>query len=267
MRVSIAKAQGSTPRPTGTLMLVTENHCAGSIGGGHLELKALTLAREFIARNHHKQSSGRWPDGADPGVALIKHFSLGPSLGQCCGGAVDLLFEVVKPSMIATWPEDARRFTLALFGAGHVGRAIVDVLSLLPCQLIWIDEREHEFPSAATTNSSIDVRCVDSPSAEVKTLPRGCFVIVTTHRHDLDFELCEAALNRNDLPFVGLIGSATKKARCLKHLEQKNVATRQRLVCPMGLRSIHGKEPAVIAVSVAAQLLELSSIIGPGDPN
>jgi xanthine dehydrogenase accessory factor len=165
VRVSIAIAQGSTPRPAGTLMLVTQNSCAGTIGGGHLELEAVALARGLIGQ----------------GKAARKHFSLGPSLGQCCGGAVDLLFEVVNPSMLTSWPEDALRFTLALFGAGHVGRALVDALSLLPCRIIWIDEREQEFPKPAPANPKIELRCVDLPSAEIKTLPLDCFVIVTTH--------------------------------------------------------------------------------------
>ncbi len=247
-------------------MLVTENHIAGTIGGGHLELEGLTLARELI----HRRDTPRVPANreriARQDITVSKHFSLGPSLGQCCGGAVDLQFEVVSAAMLKAWPQDTLRFTLALFGAGHVGRAIVDALSLLPCRIIWIDERELEFPQSTPMKSTIEIRCVDSPSAEIKTLSPGCFVIVTTHSHDLDLELCETALNRIDLPFVGLIGSATKKARFLKRLEQKNVATRERLVCPIGLSTIVGKEPQIIAASVAAQLLVLSAPTDAGNP-
>ncbi len=248
-------------------MLVAQNICAGTIGGGHLELEAVTLARGLIRQGDEQKISTSRERVAGHDISTSKHFSLGPSLGQCCGGAVDLNFEVVTPSMLPIWPEDTLRFTLALFGAGHVGRAIVDALSLLPCRLIWIDEREHEFPKPAPAKSSIELRCVDSPSAEIKTLPPGCFVIVTTHSHDLDLELCETALNRSDLGFIGLIGSATKKARFLKRLVQKNVAASERLVCPLGLSTIPGKEPQIIAASVAAQLLELSSLIGASDPS
>jgi xanthine dehydrogenase accessory factor len=240
-------------------MLVTKNSCAGTIGGGHLELEALALARGLIEKEDAQKSNIELERLAGQALSVTKHFSLGPSLGQCCGGAVDLQFELVNLSMLAIWPDDELRFTLALFGAGHVGRAIADAVSLLPCRLIWIDEREHEFPKPALMKSSIEVRCVDTPGAEIKALPSGCFVIVSTHSHDLDLEVCEAALNRADLGFIGLIGSATKKARFLKRLEQKSVKGKERLVCPIGMSSILGKEPQVIAASVAAQLLELSN--------
>jgi xanthine dehydrogenase accessory factor len=245
VRVSILSAQGSTPRPAGTFMLVSPESMVGTIGGGHLELEAIALARdlcESVENNSFK-----------------KRFSLGPSLGQCCGGAVELQFDMLSHAILASWPEDRLRFTLALFGAGHVGRALVDALSLLPCKIIWIDEREDEFPKPRHTKANVEVRCVDVPDAEMKTLPHGCFVIITTHSHDLDLELCESALGRADLGFIGLIGSATKKARFLNRLEQKQVAGLERLVCPIGLSSIQGKEPQVIAASVAAQLLELSA--------
>ena len=228
-------------------MLVTQEQCVGTIGGGHLEFEAIAIARDLCR--------------AEPGQGscLSKHFSLGPSLGQCCGGAVDLQFEVVGLAMLPAWPPDRLRFTLAVFGAGHVGRALVAALALLPCQLIWIDEREDEFDNLSAARANVEIRAVDAPSAEMKTLPPGCFVIITTHSHDLDLELCEAALRRDDLGFIGLIGSATKKARFIKRLQQKNKSALDRLVCPIGLSTIQGKEPQVIAASVAAQLLQLSA--------
>jgi xanthine dehydrogenase accessory factor len=258
-------------------MLVTQERSAGTIGGGHLELEATALAREMLKTQHrHKTEATNdrpnimgtdVPDSfvthsvaAHPVNQLSKHFSLGPSLGQCCGGAVDLEFEMLNAAMLNHWPADPVRFTLALFGAGHVGRAIANTVALLPCQLIWIDEREQEFPSLHPNQNCIEIRCVDTPSAEMKTLPTGSFVIVTTHSHDLDLELCEAALSRSDLGFIGLIGSETKKARFLNRLAQRNIPRLERLVCPIGLSSILGKEPQVIAASVAAQLLQLSSI-------
>jgi xanthine dehydrogenase accessory factor len=246
MRIKIVETKGSTPRPRGTYMLVTERSCAGTIGGGHLELEAIALAKGQSAANPL------------PKTPFTKHFSLGPSLGQCCGGAVDLLFEVVDQRLLLDWPEDETRFTLALFGAGHVGRAIVDALTLLPCHIIWVDERTQEFPIQRQASNRLDIRCVDAPSAEISTLAPGTFVIITTHSHDLDLALCEAALLRSDLGFIGLIGSGTKKAKFLRRLEQRNVPDTLRLVCPIGLPSIGGKAPQVIAASVAAQLLELS---------
>jgi xanthine dehydrogenase accessory factor len=239
-------------------MLITQNLIAGTIGGGHLELEAITLARGHIRQESANPSGPQALRAITRGAAVTKHFSLGPSLGQCCGGAVDLAFEVLTAAMLEDWPSDTLRFTLALFGAGHVGRALAATAALLPCRLIWIDEREHEFPKQNPAKERVEIRCVDAPCAEIKTLPLGCFVIITTHSHDLDLELCEAALLRSDLGFIGLIGSATKKARFLKRLEQKHLPRLERLVCPIGLSTIQGKEPQVIAASVAAQLLTLS---------
>jgi xanthine dehydrogenase accessory factor len=234
-------------------MLVTKDLTVGTIGGGHLELEAIRVARGFLQKAEIPAVAA-----ASPKPGFVQHFSLGPSLGQCCGGAVDLQFEALHEDLLIDWPTDTLRFTLALFGAGHVGRAIAQALALLPCRLIWIDEREQEFPSLSQGKDRIEIRCVDSPSAEIKTLPQGCFVIITTHSHDLDLELCEAALRRPDLGFIGLIGSHTKKSRFLKRLAQKKITQLERLVCPIGLSMIEGKEPQVIAASVAAQLLSLS---------
>jgi xanthine dehydrogenase accessory factor len=257
VRVMIVKAQGSTPRPRGTFMLLTQGDCVGTIGGGHLEFEAIAIARGYC---REEQGAARHDaTGVGDSLLLTKHFSLGPSLGQCCGGAVDLQFEVLTPALLAAWPADSLRFTLALFGAGHVGRALVEALTLLPCQIIWIDEREGEFKGLFSSKTNAEVRIVDAPSAEIKTLPSACFVVITTHSHDLDLEICEAALRRTDLGFIGLIGSATKKARFINRLEQRKVPALERLVCPIGLDTIDGKEPAVIAASVAAQLLALSS--------
>ena len=236
-------------------MLVTQDQCVGTIGGGHLEFEAIAIARDLCSADQNATNRGEQGQGS----SLSKHFSLGPSLGQCCGGAVDLQFEVLTLAMLPAWPADTLRFTLAVFGAGHVGRALVASLALLPCQLIWIDERENEFDNPSAARANVEIRAVDTPSAEMKTLPPGCFVIITTHSHDLDLELCESALKRVDLGFIGLIGSATKKARFIKRLQQKNIPALDRLVCPIGLSTIQGKEPQVIAASVAAQLLQLSS--------
>ena len=129
-------------------MLVTPTTIAGTIGGGHLELEAIAIARQRLPP--HDQVSGRFRENGrleirpqeEFGSAFTQHFSLGPSLGQCCGGAVDLQFERVTEAMLKAWPQDEIRFTLAIFGAGHVGRALAETLARLPCQLIWIDGRE-----------------------------------------------------------------------------------------------------------------------------
>ena len=148
-----------------------------------------------------------------------------------------------------------RRFVVALFGAGHVGRALIRVLAPLPCRVLWLDERADQFPSRLPDNVE---RIVAGGPAHVASLPAASLLLIMTHRHTLDYQLCELALQREDLPYVGLIGSATKRRRFEKALCRAGLpsAALQRLVCPIGLPGISGKQPAVIALSVAAQLLE-----------
>ncbi len=223
-------------------MLVSAQAVAGTIGGGHLEWQAIALARERLA--------------GDP-APLLRHYALGPSLGQCCGGALDLSYELLQPSHLAAWPPDASRFEVALFGAGHVGRAIVQALAPLPCKVLWIDERDEAFASDRPWPANVSLLCVDAVDAEIAALAPDTRVLIATHSHDLDLKLCTAALQRTDLDFVGLIGSATKRVRFVRRLAQQGLeaAAQTRLICPIGLPGIEGKEPAVIAASVAAQLL------------
>ena len=264
VRVCIARTRGSTPRGAGTVMLVSTDQVAGTIGGGRLEWQALEDARQLLQRAASPRTPAQAAAEADDGSGFLsKHYALGPSLGQCCGGAVELHFEVLHPHLGEAqaanldWPKDAQRFELALFGAGHVGRAIARALSPLPCKVFWIDERETEFPDWAEAAGNIDRLCVDVVEAEIPTLRPGCRVIICTHSHDLDLRLCARALARDDLPLVGLIGSASKKARFLQRLSAQGLtpAMLARLVCPIGLPGIAGKEPEVIAASVTAQLL------------
>lgn len=240
--VQIVSARGSVPRPAGTRMLVSAHHAQGSIGGGHLELVALARARQRLAQ-------------ADAGP-LDWPLSLGPSLGQCCGGALTLRLERLHPDHLAAWPPAQPQLRLHLFGAGHVGRALVQVLAGLPWQVRWIDERPDEFPRQPLP-THIEPVCVDAVCAEVDSaLPGDAFVILT-HRHDLDLEITTAVLRRGDFGFCGLIGSATKRRRFEHRLRERGISadTLARLHCPVGLPGISGKEPGVIAVAVAAQLL------------
>lgn len=242
--VTILVTRGSTPRLAGTRMLVNAASARGTIGGGHLELIAIREARALL------QGKAQAGD---------RHYALGPSLGQCCGGALDLRIEPLQAQHLLEWPQDPLRFELALFGAGHVGRAIVQALAPLPCRLWWIDEREQEFPEPASIPPNCEVVCVDAISAEIRQLPPACRLIICTHSHDLDLELCATALRRTDLPFVGLIGSATKRARFIHRLREQGFDDEaiSRLHCPIGLPGIAGKEPEIIAASVAAQMLSL----------
>lgn len=148
-------------------------------------------------------------------------------------------------------------FHIALFGAGHVGRALVQVLSGLPCRIHWIDGREQEFPASLPGN----VRRIlsEEPELEVDDLPEGCHILVMTHSHPLDEAVCERALKRGGYRYLGLIGSQSKLARFRKRWRLHGVdeAAIETLTCPIGLPGISGKHPAEIAIAVAAQLLQL----------
>jgi xanthine dehydrogenase accessory factor len=227
--VTVLTAKGSTPREAGAKMVVSADGMAGTIGGGNLEYQCEAAARGLLAAGAEGPST--------------RDFPLGPALGQCCGGHVTVLFEVLRPP----------RLHLGLFGAGHVGKALVKLLADLPCRVSWIDARPEALPANLPPNV-VPVR-VAQPAQAIAALPPGSFVLVMTHDHALDFEIVAAALSRPDLSAVGLIGSATKRARFVGRLARQGIDT-ARLICPIGVPGIEGKEPAVVAVSVAAQILQ-----------
>ena len=249
--VEVTEARGSAPRKAGTRMLVSDALCAGTVGGGHLELKAIAQARAMLAA-----------DATSPQTA---HYPLGPALGQCCGGAVTLGFCVLDADALNAWPQSAPRFHLQLYGAGHVGRAIARALAPLDVRVDWIDERDDEFPArffehGAPWPANIRKVCVDAVDAEVRNAPPGGFYLVLTHQHDLDLQITEAILKRGDFGFLGLIGSKTKKQRFIHRFAQRGIAPEliERMTCPIGIPGIAGKEPEVIAIAVVAQLLQAS---------
>ena len=244
MVVMVASTQGSVPREAGTRMLVSAQAVAGTVGGGHLELQAIAMAREHLA-------------GAPPHRPFEWPVKLGPTLGQCCGGALTLQFQPLTTALLADWPESTPRFALQIYGAGHVGRAIVHLLAQIPCRVQWIDEREGEFPPGPLP-VHIEKLCVEPVQAEVALAAPGSHFLVLTHSHDLDLALAEAILKRGDFAWFGLIGSATKRARFRSRLAQKGIseALLDRMTCPIGLPGIDGKEPGVIAASVVVQMLQ-----------
>ncbi|WP_434677393.1 xanthine dehydrogenase accessory protein XdhC [Pseudomonas sp. R1-18] len=229
--VTIIEELGSTPRNAGSKMVVAVDRIYDTIGGGHLEFKAMEIAREMLA-------SGQ-PD------TRLKRFSLGASLGQCCGGVNVLLFE----------PMGRPQARIAVFGAGHVGRALVPLLAGLPCQVRWIDSRAEEFPDQLPDGVLKIVS--EEPVDEVAELPAGTYCIVMTHNHALDLELSSAILKRNDFGYFGLIGSRTKRMKFEHRLRERGLepALIQRMRCPMGLAEVKGKLPAEIAVSIAAEII------------
>jgi xanthine dehydrogenase accessory factor len=329
--VTVASVRGSTPREPGAKMVVTGDAFEGTIGGGHLELKAIEIARDLLA-------------SGEPGE--LRRFPLGASLGQCCGGLVNLLFEPVAGSadwlrvvaqcdadqsdaivvtqagargaagkMVVTRdrvhggfadaalerraveksralleqgedahmralgesgalvlfdPLHAPDLRIVLFGAGHVGRALVRALEGIDCRITWVDSRDEQFPAQVPEN--VRVVCTDDPEAVVDAAAAaGCFLVMT-HSHALDLELAIRILGRGDFRYFGLIGSATKRRLFEKRMLARGIAARrlESMTCPIGVAGIGGKQPAAIAVAVAAQLLQVqgghpAASVLPGD--
>ena len=275
--VQVDTVEGSVPREAGAWMAVFQDDVLGTVGGGHLEFEAIGKAREFLK--------------SDPADALAKtmRFALGPALGQCCGGVVLLRFECVDVSNA-----DALRARLrpalspvALFGGGHVGHALVNVLSTLPFALTWIDSRDGVFPDELTGfsagppqgkmrplggqgatqserawGSNVICEHSDPVEAAVRSLAPQSQVLIMSFSHAEDLEVLAACLKRQrqqrDLPYIGLIGSKTKWATFRSRLQARGFTPEElaHVTSPIGVPGIAGKEPEVIAIAVAAQLLQ-----------
>lgn len=241
--VTVIETRGSVPREAGASMIVTPAGYHGTIGGGALEWQAMAEAQAMLTGNPTTRSSSH---------------SLGPDLGQCCGGQVKLRFESFDPSSLAQIKELARAEApqlrpLYLFGAGHVGRALVLALAPLPFAVTWVDARADAFPAAVPSNVT------PAAKAELSSALPGSIALVMTHSHPLDLQIVDTVLRNPNIAHVGLIGSATKRARFEKRLREAGVPPQRvaSLICPIGMPGIHGKEPAVIAASTAAQLVML----------
>lgn len=321
--VTVAAVRGSAPRETGAKMVVSLQDMQGSIGGGELEHRCLRLALNALR------------DKASSAASNFSHtFPLGPECGQCCGGVVDVVFEVLDPATSVWLPalldfqqrgedvllitptesragvakvlvtaqggvglsgadsnlieharvllasdgslqqltvamgdavgvpvvlEPVRRtnFDIVLFGAGHVGSALITILAGLDCDVRWIDSRADLFPSALPGN--IQALPAADPAALVARMPEGAYYLVMTHSHPLDLELCHQVLARDDAAYCGLIGSRSKRNRFEKRL--RNMLgigfDPEKLTCPIGAAAGTGKKPMEIAVAVAAELLRL----------
>ncbi|TPG59251.1 xanthine dehydrogenase accessory protein XdhC [Ewingella americana] len=228
---TLAEHQGSTPRDGGSKMIVTTGQIFYTLGGGNLEFQVIAIAREMLAKNQH--------------TSRFERFSLGARLGQCCGGMASVIFE----------PLGQPQPQIVVYGAGHVGRALVSILSTLPCRIIWVDARASEFPPQV----SPQITCIidDEPEGTVAQMPANSFFVVMTHDHQLDFALSERILKRGDFRYFGLIGSETKRKRFDYRLSGKGISDQQlaRMRCPVGLPDVKGKLPAEIAVAVAGEII------------
>ncbi len=304
--VTVGGVRGSAPRETGAHMIVTATETIGSIGGGQLEYQSTAHAVEMLKT---RSSADR------------RRFSLGANCGQCCGGAVDILFDYLpgsragwldplldawrnrRPAVLATMLDDTRRkfvvgqredaaplaasvadralellqsggrasvvgdcllepvrqngFDIAVFGAGHVGTATVDLLSRLDCHVRWIDNRRGIFPARVPAN--VVVLESDAPSREVSAMPPDSYYLVMTHSHPIDLDICARILARDDAAYCGLIGSVSKRRRFERMLKKQGVAggAIDRLVCPIGISGIDSKKPVEIALAVVAELLRV----------
>ena len=250
--VRLERVRGSAPREEGTLMLVTAEGIFGTIGGGTMEWKAIAEAQRLLLSGG-KRSSAR--------------YLLGPDLGQCCGGQVEVVTTVADVTALnafAAEEQDETR-TLFLFGAGHVGRALVLILAQSPFHVVWCDARPGAFPAAVPANVSLRSD-VDVPGV-LTGAPEGSMALVMTHSHALDLAIVDACLRNTAIAATGLIGSATKRTRFEKRLAEAGVLPERiaALICPIGLGGIRSKRPDAIAISTAAQLVALDESLKLGE--
>jgi len=265
--VMVAEARGSVPREAGAAMLVTAMGSMGTIGGGTVEHRAIEHARVMLG-GRTGGMTGHDRDG------LILDFPLGPGLDQCCGGHMRVAFAVfgqadlqqlrTAPDTLELWsggPVFIDTLTprqVLVYGSGHVGTALMRALAPLPFAVRWIDARPNTFPAEIPVG--VKTVATPLPEAEAKAAPADSLHVVLTHSHALDMEIVSAVLERGAFGYLGLIGSATKKALFLRRLRGRAIpeARLARLTCPIGVPGVRDKRPAVIAASIAVQLLQVS---------
>ncbi|MCX2860840.1 xanthine dehydrogenase accessory protein XdhC [Paucibacter sp. PLA-PC-4] len=248
--VTVERVEGSGPREVGAWMALTPDRLFATIGGGQLEFEAIAQARALLAVGAV----------AEP----LRRYALGPSLGQCCGGVVHLRYELLGAADIgglrARLAQEENLMPVALFGGGHVGRAIIALLGRLPARVLWVDSRDEIFPAELPDN--IVAEHSEPVQAAVGDLAPGSRVLIMSFSHAEDLDVVAACLQRQreraDLPYVGLIGSKSKWASFRQRLLARGFSEAElaRVTCPIGVPGISGKQPEVIAVAVVAQLLQ-----------
>ena len=240
----LTSVRGSSPRAQGTFMLVGAMDLFGTIGGGALEYLVIEHARRLLA-------AGLASEAMD--------VPLGPEIGQCCGGRVGVSLAQLDAAragalLRAVAAEEAALPHVYVFGAGHVGRALAQILAMMPVRLRVIDTRREEI---ALLPPSIDTQVVAMPEAVVRKAPAGSSFVIVTHDHALDFLIAQEALARTDTAYVGMVGSATKRARFASWFtgEGGDAGALERLVLPIGKQGLGDKRPEVIGVLAAAEIM------------
>ena len=292
--VSIIRVDGSAPRESGArLVMRPSGGFRGTIGGGELEWRALAAARalledrttapvvrrtfalgpelgqccggrtELLLERFTEQESACVSELAarearGPFVARAALGGVGPisrTIGQDEPSANTPAARLLENGFLEERFGETPRTPLCLFGAGHVGRAMVLALAPLPFAVTWIDPREDAFPAAVPGNVSCQWEA--EPVRVLEEAPRGAFVLVMTYSHALDLEIVERALSYGSFGYVGLIGSATKRTRFERRMRQIGMSEERlaSLVCPIGIRGISSREPAAIAAATVAELL------------
>ena len=285
--VTVASTIGSTPREVGSKMIVTADTLFGTIGGGNLEFQACRIARDQLD-NSPSQQLKRFPLGAGLGQCCggLVNLLFEPFIGvnDWIDDALDIsrldkrwvrevplndgeslvtvrdLIDKESTELNSDYFVEvnySQPVQIVLFGAGHVGRAIVDAMSALPVRIIWVDSREDEFPASVADN--VEVICTDTPEAEVDLANPDAYFLVLTHDHALDQSLAEQILKRDDFAYFGLIGSQSKRRTFETRMHRRGIDSEKfkRMTCPIGVEGIYSKQPALIAISVAAQIMQV----------
>lgn len=294
--VEVAGTKGSTPREKGAFMLVSQTAILGTIGGGQLEYMAIDKARQMLFSPLEGEMAARRPEGVGRGSARPKTMSstaattppggfaatlpsrgrgtrievdeicatldvpLGPEIGQCCGGRVEVLIRLVDATLAAELvaaaeAEEAHLPRVYIFGGGHVGRALASTIALLPVHGVVIETRAEALEGMPET---VETRLTPMPEAEVRNAPAGTAFAILTHDHALDFLIVAEALKRDDAAYVGMIGSKTKKATFRNWFLKSADGSQAEFAClvsPIGGDTVKDKRPQVIAALAAAEIM------------
>ena len=245
IQASIVRTIGSSPRNSDTEMFISETDTLGTIGGGQLEYLVINHSKKMIGENIKKD---------------ILKISLGPEIGQCCGGKVEVslleMYEKDKCLALNRFNKKDKNLPhVYVMGAGHVGRALALQLQHLPVRCVLIDSRVDEL---AKCSADVETRLSAIPEEDIKSAPRGSAYVILTHDHALDFILCGAALDRHDAKYVGMIGSKTKRVKFKKwyQVNYDNNLIRD-FTCPIGNVKNQDKRPSIIASFVAAEVIDM----------